>query len=127
MLKTHCIPFLKAEHILRKTFFQQDGAPPHIAKAVKSFLLERFPGGLISRHFPFRWPPRSPDLNPLDFWFWGDLKRIVFNSPVDYLDDLRERIVDAVSNVPREMLANVINSIPERMKKLRFAGGAQFA
>jgi hypothetical protein len=30
------------------------------------------------------WPPRSPDLNPCDFYLWGKLRNIVYaNNPHD--------------------------------------------
>ena len=29
---------------------------------------------LISLNTDHEWSPHSPDLNPLDFWFWGDAK-----------------------------------------------------
>ncbi|GFW05694.1 hypothetical protein TNCV_5025571 [Trichonephila clavipes] len=25
---------------------------------------------IISKHFKFTWPSRSPDLTPVDFWLW---------------------------------------------------------
>jgi hypothetical protein len=45
--------------------FQQDGAPPH-------------PGRWIGRAAPLPWPPRSPDLTPLDFFLWGFVKDRVY-------------------------------------------------
>ncbi|GBN90917.1 hypothetical protein AVEN_239312-1, partial [Araneus ventricosus] len=54
----------------------QDGAPPHIAATVKQLLNLHFGNGrIISRHFLTAWPPRSPDLNPCDFWLWRLTKR----------------------------------------------------
>ncbi|EFN75683.1 hypothetical protein EAI_05404, partial [Harpegnathos saltator] len=40
------------------------------------------------------WPARSPDLNPLDFYFWGALKAIVYGSgrALRTAQDLRDRI-----------------------------------
>jgi len=32
----------------------------------------------IGRGGPIPWPPRSPDLNSLDFFFWGYLKETVY-------------------------------------------------
>lgn len=51
--------------------FQQDGAPPHYAANVRTFLDETFPNRWIGRRGPIEWPPRSPDLTPMDF-FCGD-------------------------------------------------------
>ncbi|GFW73585.1 uncharacterized protein TNCV_1540401 [Trichonephila clavipes] len=31
---------------------------------------------VISRQFLHLWPPRSPDLNPCDFWLWGHLRQL---------------------------------------------------
>jgi hypothetical protein len=31
----------------------------------------------MGRCGPTAWPPRSPDLNPLDFYLWGHLKTLV--------------------------------------------------
>jgi hypothetical protein len=28
------------------------------------------------------WPPRSPDLTPLDFFLWGTLKERIYQTPV---------------------------------------------
>ncbi|XP_066157702.1 uncharacterized protein [Euwallacea fornicatus] len=74
--------------------FQQDGAPPHYALAVRQFLNENFPSHWIGRRDPIEWPARSPDLTPLDFFFWGHLKSKVYSTPPGTLEILRERIVN---------------------------------
>ncbi|EFN65149.1 hypothetical protein EAG_00038, partial [Camponotus floridanus] len=40
------------------------------------------------------WPPRSPDLSPLDFFLWGYLKSKVYKTNPRNLNNLRRRIVD---------------------------------
>ena len=73
MLKNHLRPQLTARKKLSKTIVMQDGAPPHVKKEVKQFLVENFTENrIISRHFPIEWPPYSPDVNPLEFFFHGD-------------------------------------------------------
>ena len=52
--------------------FQQDGAPCHTAHSVVNFLQESCPQFIE----PEAWPPKSPDLNPLDFFVWGELERL---------------------------------------------------
>ena len=54
--------------------FQLDGAPPHWGLDVRASLNEQFPGRWIGRDGPTPWPPRSPDLTPLDFFLWGYVK-----------------------------------------------------
>lgn len=58
------------EHV----FYQQDGAPPHNARVVTDYLSETFNNRWIGTHGPIRWPARSPDLTPLDF-FTGPISR----------------------------------------------------
>ena len=52
-------------------WFQQDGATAHTAGEVMAWLNVRFSRRLISHRSEFQWPPRSPDLSPLDFYLWG--------------------------------------------------------
>jgi hypothetical protein len=63
-----------------------------------------------------RWPPRSPDLTPCDFFFWGFVKDIVFVSPLSANpQDLRNRITAAVALVGRDMLTHVWKEMEYRI------------
>ena len=116
LLQNHVIPFLKNKRCLSSTIFQQDGAPPHIENNVKKYLNDKFPGGrVISRHFPFTWPPRSPDLNPMDYFFWGYLKYKVYQHKISTLENLREIIRSEIKLLPREMLQAAIEDIWKRL------------
>ena len=44
---------------------------------------------------PIPWSARSPDLNPLDYFLWGNLKSLVFETPVETNMELVGRIVAA--------------------------------
>ncbi|KAG8289720.1 hypothetical protein J6590_098624, partial [Homalodisca vitripennis] len=46
----------------------QDGAPPHYGLHVREYLNNIFPNRLIGRRGSIEWPPRSPDLSPLDYF-----------------------------------------------------------
>ncbi|GBL93848.1 hypothetical protein AVEN_153614-1 [Araneus ventricosus] len=72
------IAALQEREYLETTVFK-DGASPHIAGPVQA-LLRAHSGDVrvISRSFLTAWPPRSPDLNPCDFWLWGFLKDRVY-------------------------------------------------
>ena len=54
---------------LRYAWWAQDGTPPHRRRAVTEHLAELFGHLVISLNHAVEWPPRSPDLTPLDF-FW---------------------------------------------------------
>ncbi|CAH0395505.1 unnamed protein product [Bemisia tabaci] len=74
--------------------FQQDGAPPHYALAVRAYLHNEFPGRWIGRRGPIEWPPRSPDLSPLDFFLWGHLISVIYQTTPANLAELRQRKLD---------------------------------
>jgi len=65
MLENFAVPQIPPGFI-----FQQDGAPPHFHRDVTTFLDETFPPRWVGRGGPTAWPPRSPDLTPLDFFAW---------------------------------------------------------
>jgi Transposase. len=77
-------------------WYLHDGAPAHFSVHVREYLHMRFPNRWIGRGYnaPIAWPPRSPDLNPVDFYLWGHAKSQVYATPVDTEDQLRLRIVE---------------------------------
>ena len=54
--------------------FMQDGPPAQTSKMAMKWLMDRFPEKLISLKSEFIKPPRSPDLNLLNFYLWGYMK-----------------------------------------------------
>lgn len=84
-------------------WFMHDGAPPHFRLDVRQFLNQHFREKWIGRGGPVSWPPRSPDLNPIDFFLWGTLKSLVYERPVNTRADLLQRIIEAshkIRNIP---------------------------
>ncbi|GBM38431.1 hypothetical protein AVEN_33718-1 [Araneus ventricosus] len=63
---------------LRNVWFQYDGAPEHKISSVKQYLVEEFEEQIIGYGGFQEWPPRSPDLTPMDFFLWGYLKQQVY-------------------------------------------------
>ena len=45
------------------------------------------------------WPPRSPDITPLDFYLWGHIKSLVYETEVTTCEDLWCRVQDSVENI----------------------------
>ena len=70
-----------------------DGATAHKTADVLHFLDNTYPQRWIGRGTPVTRPTRSPDLNPLDFFFWEHMKSLIYQSPVDSAEDLVARIV----------------------------------
>ncbi|PSN55399.1 hypothetical protein C0J52_11064, partial [Blattella germanica] len=70
-------------------------------------------------------PLKSPDLKPCDFFLWGFVKDRVFVPPLPLnLDNLKQRIRQAVANVDADMLQRVWDDLDYRMDVCRVTGGA---
>lgn len=81
-------------------WFQHDGAPPHFGRAVRDWLNRAYPDRWIGRGSDsIAWPARSPDLTPLDFFFWGALKDKVYAIPINSREELLERIMTASDEI----------------------------
>jgi len=57
-------------NIRQECWFQQDGASARFHHDVRIFLDKQYPNHWIGRGGPIPWPPRSSDLNSLDFFFF---------------------------------------------------------
>jgi hypothetical protein len=102
--------------VFRNIIFQQDGAPAHNTRAVINFLNNRFPNCWMGTNGPVRWPPRSPDLTPCDFFLWGYIKDIVYATIPENEEDLRHKITRAVESITTEMLQLTIRNIIKRVE-----------
>jgi hypothetical protein len=121
MLKSKVWPLIQR----RRMYFHQDGAGPHYAIPVRAWLDEKFPGRWIGRRGPIEWPARSPDLTPCDFFLWGYLKNIVYQERPASIEELRDRITQACSEIPAEMCANACRSVTHRFQRCLDEGGQQ--
>jgi hypothetical protein len=73
-------------------WFMHDGAPPHFSITIREFLDNVYPARWIARGGPTALPPRSPDLNPVDFHLRGHLQTLVYATPVNDIATLRQRV-----------------------------------
>ena len=102
--------------------FMRDGVPPHWAKSVRIWMHVHLPDRWIGRgtandkHIP--WPPRSPDLTPMDYILWGYIKSKVYVRNYENLDDLKASVSAEFQEVSREMLISTMSNFSKRMKKV---------
>jgi hypothetical protein len=81
-------------------------SPPHFSRIAPQYRNDHLTGKWIGRNGPVEWSPRSPDLNPIDFYFWGQVKSEVYSTLVTNVDELWERIIatfDAITKRPGQM------------------------
>jgi hypothetical protein len=97
--------------IRREMWFMHDGAPAHFNLLVRHYLNRRFPLRWIGRGGPTAWPARSQDLNPLDYYLWGHLKSVVYETPVPDIVELRRRLTQGCEDI------KATNEVFERIRR----------
>lgn len=98
--------------------FQHDGAPPHYSLTAREFISIHFPQDkVIGRGYGQPWPPRSPDLFPLDYWFWGMLKSRVYhlNKPTN-IEELKHRIQSEISLLTTNEFSAAVSHLNRRLR-----------
>jgi hypothetical protein len=110
-----------------RMLYMHDGSPAHFSSAVLDVLNSTYRDRRIGRGGPIAWPPRSPDLNPLEFYLWGHLKTLVYAAPVDNEEALHHRIVDvcqAIRNHPG-IFERMRRSMMKRVEASPFSNKSQ--
>lgn len=101
-------------------YFQQDGATPHTADSVQNWLKSKFGNFFINKT---KWPPRSPDLNPCDFFLWGYLKARVYNPLPKTINDLKKNIKREIKKIDQDMLEKIFENFKNRCHLILSAEG----
>ena len=74
--------------------------------------------------FPNFWPPRSPYLTPVDFWYWGNLKRLVYApGPPLTMANLKAWICRAVQQITLNDVRPVLASVIDRLQMIQECDG----
>ncbi|GFS80879.1 transposable element tc3 transposase [Trichonephila clavipes] len=109
LLRNKIMPDPQARQCLSHIVFMQDGAPPQITRCVTDVLKHHITEErVISHQFRHMLPPRSPDLNPCDFWLWGHLKQLVSCDQPKNLPDLKDSISRHTVNISQNTLRSTV-------------------
>ena len=118
MLKSVLWPAVRAVSSRRQYFFQQDGATAHCTNMVMDWLRGKFGERIISHNSALAWPSRSPDLSPLDFWFWSVCLRELRRVPPTSLEGLQETVNNFVQRLDKEEIIKSARDEPVPVKRL---------
>lgn len=112
------LPFAKKEgkRIFRnqKWIFQQDGAPSHTSNRSQNWCKNNLHGFLDKSH----WPPNSPDLNPLDYFFWSEVENNMNITPFMSLESFKNEIKNGFSRVSLQSIKNAVSTFTTRVRKV---------
>ncbi len=96
--------------------FQQDLAPAHTAKGIKSWFNDH--GVTV-----LDWPANSPDLNPIEN-LWGIVKRKMRDTRPNNADDLKATVKETWASIPPQQCHKLITSMPRWIEAVIKAKGA---
>ena len=85
---------------------------------VGNYLDNIFPLHWNGRRGSIDWPPRSPDLTPMDFFFWGGVvKNKLYERKLQTVDELKEFITEAFMDInsDRKLCGTVCQSVSDRL------------
>jgi len=93
------MPVLKP--VAGNTFvFQQDNTPSHHAKHTIK-LLQQKTSDFVG---PDLWPPNSPDLNLVDHKVWGVMQQRVYESRMNSVDELKQRLTEVQNSLQQNVI-----------------------
>nr|KAF6341537.1 hypothetical protein mMyoMyo1_011953 [Myotis myotis] len=92
-------------------FFQQNNAPCHCARIVQEWFQEHEGDFTL-----LRWPPQSPDLNPIEH-LWDEVKRAIRQlvPQPSNLTELDSAIHQAWCQISRITFQHLVESMPRRI------------
>ena len=93
---------------------------------MREILNQQYPDRWIGRGGPRHWPPRSPDLNPLDFFLWGHVKNVVYRHAIETEEELRNLIQEAFNAVTPQMIMESKLSLLRRARLCLQMNGGHF-
>ena len=91
----------------KKFVFQHDNDPKHTAGIVKDWLREKNIETL-------KWPPWSPDLNPIEH-LWDELERRMKKHHPSNREELKEMLLKEWNSIGTDVTEKLVDSVPNRL------------
>jgi len=108
-------------------YYQGDGVSPHFSQVVRQYLNFKFPNRWIGRGGARNLPPRSTDLNPLDYNVWGYMNAMVYAHTMNTTEELLQRFLSAARTINNAaLLRKVTSSLFTQVRKCIQADGGHF-
>ncbi|CAF1271662.1 unnamed protein product [Didymodactylos carnosus] len=102
--------------------YQQDGAKPYTDKLSMEWCYDNIPA-IIDKQ---RWPPNSPELNPLDYSVWTEFVQQINWNVVRSKQTLIEELKRSVKKIRTETVLKSWKSWTNRLHRLKRINGNYF-
>lgn len=107
ILQKNLIQSAKKLGLGRKVVFQHDNDPKHTAAVIKDWLK--------NEHIEvLKWPPFSPDLNPIEH-LWDELERRMKKHQPTNKDELKRYLLQEWLAIGRDVTEKLVDSVPNRL------------
>ncbi|KZC11446.1 hypothetical protein WN55_02620, partial [Dufourea novaeangliae] len=93
---------------------------------LRDALNELYPNKWIRRGGLVSWPPRPPDLTPLDFFLWEALKNAIYQNVPTTPENMKQRIIAASTRISSETIRHTRNAAIQRLQLCFDANGHHF-
>jgi len=104
--------------------FQQDSAPAHHAH--KTIWLLQCETPRFHSAQPDLWPPKSSDLNPVDYMVWEVMEQCVYQSSVNPVNELKECLIAVWSDFRQDIIDTAIDHWRNRLQACVCENGGHF-
>ena len=118
MLQTEVWPEVQYRAGRRCWWFRQDGVSIHCTDDIFQFLEDKFRG-----RGDHPWPPYSPCLSPLDYYFWDHCIAEVFRQKPATMEELEEIVETHASVLSGEIIHIVLANFRRRCQACLYADG----
>ena len=82
----------------------------HLAEATLNVLRPVFEDRIISRRADVVWPPRSSNLTPLDYYFWGSVRDKCYSNKPEKFDALKDKSREVIAEIQLHTIDNVLKN-----------------
>ncbi|GJQ84008.1 hypothetical protein Trydic_g10475 [Trypoxylus dichotomus] len=114
-------------NIRRDMWLFHDGTYPHFNRKVRRYLRNLLLKRRITRRGHVYWPPKSPDLNPVNFYLRERIKHLVYwVGEVNDEQELKERMERAAARIRKDNLRTCYDSWLRRARLCIEADGRNF-
>ena len=126
-LKKKLFPAINKIYPRENWIFIQDGASSHTSNLVQNFLEETIPRRFVKKD---EWPPKSPDSNPLDYYFWSKVKSEVYKGRLNNPFKTEKEMVSRIKTVWKDCASDLqeirkaMREFPHRLEAVKEFNGS---